>query len=91
MPNVRFTISIPTKDTELLHFINEKKKTVNFSGYIRDLIRKDMENDEVDRFEQIYQYVKQRLHENGLVIRQNDKNTNSSIDEIDKEIILDLF
>lgn len=91
MPNVRYTFSIPTKDTELLHFINEKKKTVNFSGYIRDLIRKDMENDEVDRFEQIYQYVKQRLHENGLVIRQNDKNTNSSIDEIDKEIILDLF
>jgi hypothetical protein len=91
MPNVRYTFSIPTKDTELLYFINEKKKTVNFSGYIRDLIRKDMENDEVDRLEQIYQYVKQRLHENGLVIRQNDKNTSSSIDEIDKEIILDLF
>lgn len=91
MHNPKFTISIPSRETGLILFIEKKRKNGNLSAYIRELIRMDMENRRDDDFEQIYQYIEKRLRERGMIIRNNEGQPKNIIDEIDKEIIMDLF
>jgi hypothetical protein len=91
VPNKRFTISIPSKDLDLIEFIEEMRKCESLSSYIRRLIRQDMENRQPDDYEQIYQYVEKRLKESGLLVKSNNESSGDIIDNIDKEIILDLF
>jgi hypothetical protein len=92
---IRFTISIPPKDVELSDFMMKKVKQngMSVSAYIRNLIRRDMDTQVEFDFEEIYQYVARRLKESGLVLSVNNNNgsLNNAIDEIDKDIILDLF
>ena len=92
---IRFTISIPPKDVELSDFMMKKVKQngMSVSAYIRNLIRRDMQTQVEFDFEEIYQYVARRLKESGLVLSVNNNNgsLNNAIDEIDKDIILDLF
>jgi hypothetical protein len=92
--HIRFTVSIPPKEAELSHFMMEKVKHngMSVSAYIRNLIRKDMENQINHDFEEIYQYVVKRLKETGIDLLANNKvSSNNIIDEIHKEIILELF
>lgn len=92
---ILFTISIPPKDVELSDFMMKKVKQngMSVSAYIRNLIRRDMDTQVEFDFEEIYQYVARRLKESGLVLSVNNNNgsLNNAIDEIDKDIILDLF
>lgn len=92
MANARYTISFPPNDHELLHFVEKKRKSQNFSAYIRELIRSDMEADDKPELEKIYEYVAKRIKEDGYVIDGNESNQVADfIDEVDKEIIMDLF
>ncbi len=92
MTNVRYTISIPPKDSELVQFIREKTQHVSMSAYIRELIRNDMENRENQELEQIYLYVEKRLRESGFTLKATaNGEVTKIIDEMDKEVILDLF
>ncbi|MCA1025033.1 hypothetical protein LCM23_02945 [Cytobacillus kochii] len=92
MPNARYTISILSKDSELIHYIENKRKSIGLSAYIRELIRKDMENQDISDLEQIYEYVAKRMKEDGLHIDDiGAQEATKSIDEQDKEIIMDLF
>ncbi|WP_371069652.1 hypothetical protein [Sediminibacillus sp. JSM 1682029] len=92
MPNARYTISILSKDSELIHYIENKRKSVGLSAYIRELIRKDMENQDISDLEQIYEYVAKRIKEDGFHIEGESAQKNVDfIDEQDKELIMDLF
>jgi len=94
MPNAKFTISIPSKDSELSLFMEEKLSCngMSVSAYIRELIRKDMDNQENTDLEQIYAYVMKRIIEEGYVVNEQDATKVSNlIDEADKDIIMDLF
>lgn len=93
MPNTKFTISLLPNDRELIRFIDKKKKTQSLSAYVWELIRKDMnKNQVIPDYEQIYEYVEKRLQENGITMKDSSKaNLKSSLDELDKELILDLF
>ncbi|MCF2649684.1 hypothetical protein [Niallia circulans] len=93
MPNAKFTISILPNDQDLIRFIEEKRKTQGFSAYVRDLIRKDMSNPhETTDLEQIYEYVEKRLQENGIVVKDAAEiKMKGIVDEVDKELILNLF
>lgn len=92
MTNVRYTISIPSKDTELVQFIREKTQYVSLSAYIRELIRNDMNNGGNHELEQIYLYVEKRLSESGFTLKATaNGEITKIIDEMDKEVILDLF
>ncbi|MFC0301146.1 hypothetical protein ACFFIS_10005 [Virgibacillus soli] len=92
MPNVRYTISIPSKDLELIHFVKEKRKQNGLSAYIRELVRKDMKNRENLELEQIYEYVIKKLKEDGYTMKEiAAKKVTDFIDEADKDIIMDLF
>lgn len=93
MPNARYTISIPSKDSDLIRYIGNKRKSVGLSAYIRELIRKDMKNQDISDLEQIYEYVAKRIMEDGFHIEGGSsaqKNVDF-IDEQDKELIMDLF
>src|SRR5699024_10174822 len=90
----KFTISIPSKDSELSLFMEEKLSCngMSVSAYIRELIRKDMDNQENTDLEQIYAYVMKRIIEEGYVVNEQDATKVSNlIDEADKDIIMDLF
>lgn len=92
MPNAKYTISIPSTDKELIDFVNDKKKHSNFSLYIRDLVKKDMDNPINNDLENIYEYVLSRLKDDDSF--KSDKNldeVDQSVDDIDKDIIMDLF
>lgn len=92
MRNVKYTISFLSNDQKLLQFVEEKRRTQNFSAYIRNLIRNDMESSENPDFEDIYKYVVRRIKEDGYMIDGNLSNqVVDLIDEADKEVILDLF
>ncbi|UOQ84640.1 hypothetical protein [Gracilibacillus salinarum] len=92
MPNARYTISILSKDSELIHYIENKRKSVGLSAYIRELIRKDMKNQDISDFEQIYEYVAKRIMENGFISAESGaQKVNEFIDQQDKDIITDLF
>lgn len=92
MPNVKYTISFLPNDRELLEFVEKKKKRQNFSAYIRELIRKDMDCQEHTDLEYIYSYVMKRIIEEGYVVNEQDATKVSNlIDEADKDIIMDLF
>lgn len=92
MRNVKYTISFLSNDQKLLQFVEEKRRTQNFSEYIRNLIRNDMESSENPDFEDIYKYVVRRIKEDGYMIDGNLSNqVVDLIDEADKEVILDLF
>lgn len=93
MPNAKFTISLLPNDKDLIGFIEEKRKTQNLSAYIRGLIRKDMSNiQETHNLEQIYEYVEKRLQESGFALRDTaEDKMKEVVDEIDKEMILNLF
>lgn len=92
MPNVKHTISFLPNDQELLQFVKEKRKSQNFSAYIRELIRKDMGCQENTDLEHIYSYVMKRITEEGYVVNDQDATKVSNlIDEADKDIIMDLF
>jgi len=92
MRNVKYTISFLSNDQKLLQFVEEKRRTQNFSAYIRNLIRNDMESSENPDFEYIYKYVVRRIKEDGYMIDGNLSNqVVDLIDEADKEVILDLF
>ncbi|MGG3691788.1 hypothetical protein [Heyndrickxia ginsengihumi] len=95
MPNhLRYTISFPPSDQDLISFIEKRKKTqsFSFSAYVRDLIRKDMSSkQEIPNLEQIFEYVEKRLRENGFTIKENEDSMKTIMDEMDKEVILNLF
>lgn len=92
MRNVKYTISFLSNDQKLLQFVEEKRRTQNFSAYIRNLIRNDMESSENPDFEDIYKYVVRRIKEDEYMIDGNLSNqVVDLIDEADKEVILDLF
>lgn len=92
MANARYTISIPEKDTELIRFIEDKTKQSNLSAYIRDLLRKDMENYNEENLEQIYEYIIKRMREDRLtIIADNPATEKNFISEEDKDTILNLF
>ncbi|WP_277613964.1 hypothetical protein [Neobacillus muris] len=44
MDNTRYTISISSRDSELIEFIEEKRKNGSLSAFIRELNWKDMEH-----------------------------------------------
>lgn len=92
MPNLKYTISFLPHDQELIQFVEEKKKTQNFSAYVRELIRKDMKTGGNSEFERMFQYVMKRIKENGYAMGDKDsKKVTDAIDESDKQIIMDLF
>ncbi|AIF45130.1 hypothetical protein [Virgibacillus sp. SK37] len=92
MAKVRYTVSFLPNDHELLRFVGEKKKTQNFSAYVRELIRSDMRVADKPELERIYEYVIKRIKEDGYVMEDKDSNKVADfIDETDKEIIMDLF
>lgn len=92
MANVKYTISFLPNDRELLEFVEEKRKSQNFSAYIRNLIRNDMGNQDYSNLEEIYLYVLKRIKEDGYAISEpGTKQINGIITEEDKDIILDLF
>lgn len=92
MANTRLTISIPSNEIEIIKYVNEKRRNGCFSAYIRELIRKDKEKGQAYDFEQIYKYVEKRLRENGLVLTEAGHwEETKIIDEVDKEVILNLF
>ncbi|WP_157184153.1 hypothetical protein [Evansella cellulosilytica] len=65
---------------------------MSVSAYIRDLIRKDMENKGAESLEEIYQYVEKRLKESGLAMEETrGRDMKDIVDEVDKELILNLF
>ncbi|MFS0752632.1 hypothetical protein [Oceanobacillus sp. 1P07AA] len=90
MPNVRYTISFLPNDFELLHFVEEKSKSQNFSAYIRELIKKDMAAKVDSSMEEIFEYVAKRIKEEGYIM-QESSTQKEFIDEHDKEMIIDLF
>src|SRR5690625_1920255 len=75
MRNVKYTISFLSNDQKLLQFVEEKRRTQNFSAYIRNLIRNDMESSENPDFEDIYKYVVRRIKEDGYMIDGNGMST----------------
>ena len=87
---LRYTISFLPNDQELIDFIQNKRKNQSFSSFVRELIRREMETGvNKDELETIYQYVIKRLHENSKIeIIESKKD---SIDDIDKDIIINLF
>lgn len=92
MANVRFTISISSRDSELIEFIGDKRKNGSLSAYIRELIRMDMENGQAYDIEQIYQYVEKRLRESGFAIKEaGNRQVKEIVDDLDKVVILNLF
>ncbi|CDO04307.1 hypothetical protein BN988_02861 [Oceanobacillus picturae] len=92
MPNARYTISILSKDSELIQYIENKRKSIGLSAYIRELIRNDKEKQDTSDLEQIYEYVAKRMKEDGLHIDNTGaQEAKKFIDEQDKEIIMDLF
>ncbi|MGP9039416.1 hypothetical protein [Cytobacillus kochii] len=92
MPNARYTISILSKDSDLIHFIEIKRKSIGLSAYIRELIRKDMEKQDTSDLEHIYKYVAKRMKEDGFHIDDTSaRKAAESIDEQYKDIIMDLF
>lgn len=92
MANDRFTISISSRDSELIEFIKEKRKNGSLSAYIRGLIRQDMGNREVKELEQIYLYIEKKLRESGFAIKDiGNGQVKGIVDDLDKEVILNLF
>jgi len=92
MANVKYTISFITRDKALLNFVEQKRKQGNFSAYVRELIKKDMDNQSNTELDDIYQYVRDRLLKEGFAATNgNNSNTNIQINETDKEVILELF
>ncbi|MDL4840345.1 hypothetical protein [Aquibacillus rhizosphaerae] len=92
MPNARYTISILSKDSDLIQYIENKRKSIGLSAYIRELIRKDMEKQDTSDLEQIYEYVAKRIKEDGYISPElSAQKVNELIDEQDKDIIKDLF
>lgn len=92
MANRRYTISFLDNDKDMIQFIESKRKETNFSAYIRDLIKKDMNSKYDEDLERIYQYVSNRLKKEGVAqISEVEENTESIIDDMDKDIIFDLF
>jgi len=92
MANDRFTISISSRDSELIEFIGEKRKNGSLSAYIRELIQKDMKNGQAYDIEQIYLYVEKRLRESGIALTDTGNGqVKGIVDDLDKEVILNLF
>ena len=92
MPNARYTISILSKDSDLIHYIENKRRSIGLSAYIRELVRKDKENQDMSDLEQIYEYVAKRMKEEGFHIDNTSvRKAADFIDEQDKDIIMDLF
>lgn len=92
MANVRYTVSFLPNDQELLRFVEDKRKTQNFSAYVRELIRDDMKTGDNSELEKIYEYVVKRIKEDGYVMEDIDsKKVPDIVNEADKEIIMDLF
>jgi len=90
MANIKYTISFPSNDETLTNFVKSKRKQGNFSAYVRELIKRDMDNQSTIELDDIYQYVRDKLQKEGFATI-NESNTNSQIDEADKEVILELF
>ncbi|MBT2218001.1 hypothetical protein KK120_19545 [Virgibacillus dakarensis] len=92
MPNARYTISILSKDSDLIQYVENKRKSIGLSAYIRELIRKEMENQDPPDLEQIYEYVAKRIKEDGYISAESGaQKVNEFIDQQDKDIIMDLF
>ncbi|MBS4220067.1 hypothetical protein KHA96_17280 [Bacillus sp. FJAT-49711] len=93
MANLRFTISLLPNDQDLIRFIEVKRRTQSLSAYVRELIRKDMSgNKEIPNLEEIYEYVEKRLQESGFAIKDvAEDQMKEIVDEVDKELILNLF
>lgn len=93
MAKVKHTISFPPQDKELIRFVEKKKGMTNFSRYVRDLIRQDMNNEDIFLTpEQIYNYVIERLQKEGITMNEVAKTeSNNLVDEKDKNVIMDLF
>lgn len=92
MPNVRYTISFPSKETQLIQFMEDKVNSshISASAYIRDLIRKDMESSQNSDLEQIYSYVIEKFKKDGYIMTEQS-NAVASINEEDKNVIMGLF
>lgn len=93
MPNnVKYTISIPAKETNLIKYIDEKRQHSNLSAYIRNLIQKDIDNSIDTELETIYDYVFKRLKEDDfLKLEKKGSKLESAIDNASKDIIMELF
>ena len=91
MANIKYTISFPSNDETLMSFVKSKRKQGNFSAYVRGLIKKDMDSQSNNELDDIYQYVRERLQEEGFATTDGNNTTILQIDEADKEVILDLF
>lgn len=89
MANIKYTISFSDKNEELVSFVNSKRKQGNFSSYIRSLIKKDMDSQSNTELDNIYQYVRDRLQKEGFAATNG--NNSNTINEADKEVILELF
>lgn len=91
MANVKFTISFLSTDRDLIQFIEDKRRTQSFSGYVRGLIRKDMMKTEPDELQAIYEYISKKLREDGYSWNDDKREEYNEFDESEKEMLLTLF
>ncbi len=91
MANAKYTISIHSKDSDLIQYVEDQRRKTGLSVYIRNLIRRDMENQENLKLELIYEYVLKRINEEGHMKGLAAEKVADFIDDADKDIIKDLF
>lgn len=87
----RFTVCLSTNDIDLINYLENKRKSLSVSVYVRELIRRDMEGQiQGSDLDKIYKFVLDRLRQEGHLNQLKDSKK-EDIDTIDKELIMNLF